>query len=140
VVTWLVLELLGVDLAVPLAVTVAFLDLIPLIGLTLGGVLVAVVAAFHDFPTALIIWGIFFLVYQQLQDRVIQPLMYKNAVQVHPVVAIVAILIGAELLGILGALLAIPVAASIGVLIDEAVTYQREHAAPAESQPEPAGD
>jgi predicted PurR-regulated permease PerM len=140
VVTWLALELLGVDLAVPLAVTVAFLDLIPLIGLTLGGVLVAVVAAFHDFPTALIIWAIFFLVYQQLQDRVIQPLMYKNAVQVHPVVAIVAILIGAELLGILGALLAIPVAASIGVLIDEAIAYQREHAAPAEPQPEPAGD
>jgi predicted PurR-regulated permease PerM len=140
VVTWLVLELLGVDLAVPLAVTVAFLDLIPLIGLTLGGVLVAIVAAFHDFPTALIIWAVFFLIYQQLQDRVIQPLMYKNAVQVHPVIAIVAILIGAELLGILGALLAIPIAASIGVLIDEALAYQREHAAPAEPQPEPAGD
>jgi predicted PurR-regulated permease PerM len=140
VVTWLVLELLGVDLAVPLAVTVAFLDLIPLIGLTLGGVLIAIVAAFHDFPTALIIWGIFFLIYQQLQDRVIQPLMYKNAVQVHPVIAIVAILIGAQLLGILGALLAIPAAASIGVLLDEANRYQREHAAPAETQPEPAGD
>jgi predicted PurR-regulated permease PerM len=140
VVTWLVLELLGVDLAVPLAVTVAFLDLIPLIGLTLGGVLVAIVAAFHDFPAALIIWAIFFLVYQQLQDRVIQPLMYKNAVQVHPVIAIVAILIGAQLLGILGALLAIPTAASIGVVLDEAIRYQREHAAPAEAQPEPAGD
>jgi predicted PurR-regulated permease PerM len=142
VITWLVLELLGVDLAVPLGVLVAFLDLIPLIGLTLGGVLVAIVAAFHDFPTALIVWGVFFLIYQQLQDRVIQPLLYKNAVQVHPVIAIVAILIGAQLLGILGALLAIPVAASIGVLIDEALAYQREHAAPAEDQPEPepAGD
>jgi predicted PurR-regulated permease PerM len=140
VITWLVLELLGVDLAVPLAVLVAFLDLIPLVGLTLGGVLVAVVAAFHDFPTALIIWGVFFLIYQQLQDRVIQPLLYKNAVQVHPVIAIVAILIGAQLLGILGALVAIPVAASIGVLIDEAVDYQREHAAPADPQPESAAD
>jgi len=138
--TWLVLELLGVDLAVPLGVIVAFLDLIPLIGLTLGGLLVAIVASFHDFPTALIVWGVLFLIYQQLQDRVIQPLMYKNAVQVHPAIAIVAILIGAELLGILGALLAIPVAASIGVLIDEAISYQREHAAPAETQPDPAGD
>ena len=100
----------------------------------------AVVAAFHDFPTALIIWGVFFLIYQQLQDRVIQPLLYKNAVQVHPVIAIVAILIGAQLLGILGALVAIPVAASIGVLIDEAVDYQREHAAPADPQPESAAD
>jgi predicted PurR-regulated permease PerM len=149
VITWLVLELLGVELAVPLAVLVAFLDLIPLIGLTMGGLLVAIVAAFHDFPTTLIIWGVFFLVYQQLQDRVIQPLLYKNAVQVHPVIAIIAILIGAQLLGILGALLAIPVAASLGVLIDEASSYQREHADTADAkpvqpeppaQPEPAGD
>jgi predicted PurR-regulated permease PerM len=148
VITWLALEILGVDLAVPLAVLVAFLDLIPLIGLTLGGVLVAIVAAFHDFPTTLIIWGVFFLVYQQLQDRVIQPLMYKNAVQIHPVIAIIAILVGAQLLGILGALLAIPIAASLGVLIDEAARYQREHADTADAkpepvsgaQPEPAGD
>jgi predicted PurR-regulated permease PerM len=140
VLTWLVLELLGVDLAVPLGVIVAFLDLIPLIGLTLGGLLVAIVAAFHDFPVALIVWAVVFLIYQQLQDRVIQPLLYKNMVQLHPAIAIIAILIGAQLLGILGALLAIPVAASIGVLIDEALAYQREHAAPAEGQPEPAGD
>ncbi|MGH2961813.1 MAG: AI-2E family transporter [Solirubrobacterales bacterium] len=146
VVTWLVLEILGVPLAVPLGVIVAFLDLIPLIGLTMGGLLVAIVVAFHDFPTALIVWGVFFLIYQQLQDRVIQPLMYKNAVKVHPVIAIVAILIGAELLGILGALLAIPIAASIGVLIEEALDYQREHADTADAQPtqpaqpEPAGD
>jgi predicted PurR-regulated permease PerM len=136
--TWLVLELLGVDLAVPLAVLVAFLDLIPLIGLTMGGLLVAIVAAFHDFPVALIVWLVLFLVYQQLQDRVIQPLMYKNAVQVHPVIAIIAILIGAELLGVLGALLAIPIAASLGVLLDEASRYQREHAAPAPTQPDSA--
>jgi predicted PurR-regulated permease PerM len=148
VITWLALEILGVELAVPLAVLVAFLDLIPLIGLTLGGLLVAIVAAFHDFPTTLIIWGVFFLVYQQLQDRVIQPLMYKNAVQIHPVIAIVAILVGAQLLGILGALLAIPIAASLGVLIDEAARYQRERADTADAkpepvsgaQPEPAGD
>jgi predicted PurR-regulated permease PerM len=134
--TWLILELLGVDLAVPLAVFVVFLDLIPLVGLTAAGVLVAAVAAFHNFPTALIIWLAFFLVYQQLQDRVIQPLMYKNAVKVHPVIAIAAILVGAQLLGIIGALVAIPTAASIGVLIDEALTYEREShiAAAAEAQ------
>jgi predicted PurR-regulated permease PerM len=117
--TWAVLELLGVDLAVPLAVIVAFLDLIPLVGFTIGGLLVAAVAAAHDFPTALIVWVVLFLVYQQLQDRVIQPLLFKNMVQVHPVVAIVAILIGGSVLGVLGAVLAIPVAASIGVVIDE---------------------
>jgi predicted PurR-regulated permease PerM len=117
--TWLSLELLGVDLAVPLAVLVGILDLVPLIGFTIGGLLVAVVAALHDFPTALIIWGALFLIYQQVQDRVIQPIFYRSAVRIHPVIAIVAVLAGAQLAGILGALLAIPVAASLGVIYDE---------------------
>jgi predicted PurR-regulated permease PerM len=119
--TWGVLELLGVDLALPLGVTVAFLDLIPLIGFTVGGILVAAVAALHDFPTALIVWLALFLVYQQLQDRAIQPLLFRGMVQVHPVIAIVAILVGATVAGVLGALLAIPVAASIGVVLDELI-------------------
>jgi predicted PurR-regulated permease PerM len=147
--TWLVLELLGVDLAVTMGVIVGFLDLMPLIGLTIGGVFVALVAAFHDFPTALIVWAILFILYQQLQDRVIQPLLYRSAVQIHPAVAIIAILVGAELAGILGALLAIPTAASIGVLIDEGQRWRRETSDAAEApadgpgsapQPEPAPD
>ncbi len=77
------------------------------------------VAALHDFPTALIVWGALFLVYQQLQDRVIQPIFYRSAVRIHPVVAIVVVLAGAQLAGILGALLAIPVAASLGAIYDE---------------------
>jgi predicted PurR-regulated permease PerM len=124
--TWLVLELLGVDLAVTMGVIVGFLDLVPLIGFTVGGFFVAIVAAFHDFPGALIVWLVAFLVYQQVQDRVIQPLLYKNAVRVHPAVAIIAILVGGELAGILGALLAIPTAATIGVLIDEGLRWRRE--------------
>jgi predicted PurR-regulated permease PerM len=137
--TWLSLEVLGVELAVTMGVIVGFFDLVPLIGFTVGGLLVAVVAAFHDFPGALIAWLALFLVYQQLQDRVIQPLLYRNAVRVHPAVGIVALLVGAELAGILGALLAIPVAASIGVLVDEWLIYRRETAAPA-PQAEPAAD
>jgi predicted PurR-regulated permease PerM len=138
VLTWLLLELLGVDLAVPLAVLVGFLNLMPLIGLTIGGVLVAIVAAFHSLG-ALIVWVVAFLAYQQLQDRVIQPVLYRNAVRLHPAIAIVAILVGAQLAGILGALLAIPTAAALGVLIEEALLYRRETAAgPAVAQPEPA--
>ncbi len=117
--TWLALELLGVDLAVPLAVLVALLDLVPLIGFTLGGFLVAIVAALHDFPTALLIWLALFLVYQQLQDRVVQPLFYKNAVRIHPALAVIVVLAGAQLAGILGALLAIPTAAALGAIFDE---------------------
>ena len=117
--TWVVLELLGVDIAVPLAVLVALFDLVPLIGFTIGGLLVAVVAGLHDFPVALIVWAAAFVVYQQLQDRVIQPIFYRSAVRIHPVIAIVAVLAGAQLAGILGALLAIPTAAALGVIYDE---------------------
>jgi predicted PurR-regulated permease PerM len=145
--TWLVLELLGVDLAITMGVIVGFLDLVPLIGFTVGGLLVAIVAAFQDFPGAMIAWLIFFLFYQQVQDRVIQPILYKNAVRVHPAVAIIAILVGGQLAGILGALLAIPTAATIGVLIDEALLWRREtslsqaaRSSPPEAQPEPAAD
>jgi predicted PurR-regulated permease PerM len=147
--TWLALEIMGVDLAVTMGVIVGLFDLMPLIGFTVGGIFVAIVAAFHDFPTSLIIWLVLFVVYQQLQDRVIQPLLYRSAVQIHPAVAILSILVGAELAGILGALLAIPTAASIGVLIDEGIRWRRESGEPDEppdaapgtaAQPEPAAD
>ncbi len=147
--TWLSLEILGVDLAVTMGVIVGFFDLMPLIGFTIGGVFVAIVASFHDFPKALIIWAVLFVIYQQVQDRVIQPLLYHSAVQIHPAVAIIAILVGAELAGVLGALLAIPTAATIGVLIDEGTRWRRETSGAAEApasgpgsapQPEPAPD
>lgn len=117
--TWIVLTLLGVDIAVPLAILVALLDLVPLIGLTIGGLFVAVVVSLDSFPADLIIWLVAFLVYQQLQDRVVQPMLYGRAVQISPLVAIVALLAGAQILGILGALVAIPVAASIGAVVGE---------------------
>jgi predicted PurR-regulated permease PerM len=147
--TWLSLELLGVDLAVTMGVLVGFFDLMPLIGFTIGGLFVAIVAAFHNFPETLIAWLILFVIYQQLQDRVLQPLLYRSAVKIHPAVAIISILVGAELAGILGALLAIPTAATIGVLIDEGIRWRRETVGQAEpaaaeagpaAQPEPAGD
>ena len=113
--TWLSLELLGVDLAVPLGVLVAILDLVPLIGFTVGGILVAIVAALHDFPTALIVWVALFLVYQQLQDRVIQPIFYKSAVRIQPAVAVLVVLAGRPARRHpRGALLAIPTAAALG--------------------------
>jgi predicted PurR-regulated permease PerM len=139
--TWLSLELLGVDLAVPLGVLVAMLDLVPLIGFTVGGLLVAVVAALHDFPTALIIWLALFLVYQQLQDRVIQPIFYKSAVRIQPAVAVLVVLAGAQLAGILGALLAIPTAAALGAIFDELWPRKPDDDQGAdEVEPEPEGE
>jgi predicted PurR-regulated permease PerM len=139
--TWLALELLGVDLAVPLGVLVAMLDLVPLIGFTVGGILVAVVAAFHDFPTALIVWVVLFLVYQQLQDRVIQPIFYKSAVRIQPAVAVLVVLAGAQLAGILGALLAIPTAAALGAIFDELWPRKPDDDQDAEgAEPQPEGE
>ena len=122
----------------PLAVLVAFLDLIPLIGLTVGGFSVFVVLMIDGVPGDAIVWLAIFLVYQQLQDRVIQPLLYKGgALKVNPAVAIVAVIVGANLAGVLGALLAIPTAASLGVDHRRArvLRYPRRCAAASLSQP-----
>jgi predicted PurR-regulated permease PerM len=132
--TWVFLEAEGFHLALPLAVLVAFLDLIPLIGLTVGGFAVFGVLMIDGGPGDAIVWLIIFLVYQQLQDRVIQPLLYRGgALKVNPAVAIVAVIVGANLAGVLGALLAIPTAASLGVVIEELVFS----GAPDAAEPEP---
>ena len=97
----------------PLAVLFAFFDLIPLIGATLGGILVGIVVAFVSFPGGLIVWVVVLIVYQQIENNVIQPVVYGRTVQIHPLVVIVAVLIGGRLLGVLGALVAIPAAAAL---------------------------
>jgi predicted PurR-regulated permease PerM len=123
-VTWIALMSLGVPFAVPLAVLVAFLDLIPLVGATLGSIIVGIVTLFHDFPTATIVWLVITLVYQQVENNVLQPVVYRRTVDVHPLLVIVAILIGSTLLGVLGALLAIPIAAAIQIVVKD---VWREH-------------
>ena len=76
------------------------MDLIPLIGLTVGGVVVLAVLLIDGGPGDAVVWAVLFLVYQQLQDRVIQPLMYKGgALKINPAVAIVAVIVGANLAG-----------------------------------------
>lgn len=114
--TWITLSVLDVPFAVPLSVLMAFLDLIPLVGATLGGVIIGAVTLVHDFPTATIIWLVVLLVYQQVENNVLQPLIYRQTVQVPPLATIVAILIGSALLGVLGALLAIPAAAAVQIV------------------------
>jgi predicted PurR-regulated permease PerM len=113
--TWLVLTILGVPFAVPLAVLMAFLDLIPLVGATIAGLLIGIVAAIHNFPGDLIIWAVYLFVYQQIENNVVQPAVYRKTVQLHPLVVIVAVLIGASLMGVLGALVAIPVAGALQI-------------------------
>jgi predicted PurR-regulated permease PerM len=126
-----VLTILGVPFAAPLAVLMAFLDLIPLVGATIGGVAIRLITLFHNFPTATIIWVIVLIVYQQVENNVVQPMVYRRTVNVHPVLVIIAILIGSSLLGVLGALLAIPIAAGIQVVIRELWAIREERRAPA---------
>jgi predicted PurR-regulated permease PerM len=140
-VTYVTLAILGVPFAVPLAVMFGFFDLIPLVGATLGGIIVAAVTAFVDFPTSLIVWAIVFLVYQQIENNLVQPLIYGRTVQIHPLAIIIAILIGASLLGILGALIAIPVAAGIQSVVRDIYRYSaagQAEARRASVRPEPA--
>jgi predicted PurR-regulated permease PerM len=117
VATWVVLSILGVPYALALGFVVGFFDLIPLVGATLGAIVVAVATVTVDFPVATIVWIVFIVVWQRFEDYVVQPLVYGRAVHVNPIVTIVAVLAGAELLGILGALLAIPTAAAIQIVL-----------------------
>lgn len=123
--TYVVLSILGVPFAVPLAVLMAFLDLIPLVGATLGGIAIAIVTLFNAFPTSTIVWLAYFVVYQQVENNVLQPVVYRRTVDVAPLAVIVAILIGGSLLGILGALVAIPVAAALQIVIRHAWAVRR---------------
>jgi predicted PurR-regulated permease PerM len=111
-----VLLILGVPYAVALGLLVGILDLIPLAGATLAAIIVSTVG-FLDSIVAGFVLVAFFLVYQQLENHVLQPLVYSRTVQLSPLAILIAVLIGAELAGVLGALAAIPVAGSIQVLM-----------------------
>jgi len=130
-VTYITLLILGIPFAVPLAILFGFFDLVPLVGATLGGILVGIVVAFNDFPVGLIVWAVVLIVYQQIENNVIQPFVYGRTVQLHPLLVIVAILVGGSLLGVLGALVAIPVAATIQAVVRDYWRYSRGTAPPA---------
>jgi predicted PurR-regulated permease PerM len=123
--SFVVLEILGVPFAPALAVVIFISDLIPLVGATIGAVLVGIVTLFSHFPTGTIVWTIWSIVYQQIENNLIQPQIQKRAVNVHPFVVLFSVLCGATLLGVIGALVAIPVAASIQIAIREWWEWRR---------------
>jgi predicted PurR-regulated permease PerM len=139
--TYIVLLILGVPFRGPLAVIAGLFSLIPLVGATIAAVLIGLVTLFEDFPTATIIWAIWAVGYQQLENHLIQPQIQKRTVNVHPFITIVAVLFGATLLGVMGAIVAIPVAASIQILLREYVdlrTLSIKTPEPPPPPPEPA--
>jgi predicted PurR-regulated permease PerM len=119
--TWLFLLVTGVVYPFALAVVVAICDLIPQIGATIGAVVVTVIAfASASIPVG-IACAVFFLLYQQLENYFIYPKVMHRAVKVSDLAGIIAVLLGATLLGIIGALIAIPAVAAVQLIFREVV-------------------
>src|SRR5215212_3946507 len=113
--TYIVLWIMGVPYKGVVALFVGFADLIPLVGATLGAIVAIGVAALHSLPAALVVL-VFFIVYQQAENHLLQPVIMSRTVQLSALTVTIAILLGVELLGFLGALLAIPVAGILHVI------------------------
>ncbi|HEY8102948.1 MAG TPA: AI-2E family transporter [Gaiellaceae bacterium] len=115
---------LGIPYALALGLVVAILDLIPMAGATIAAILVTTIA-FLDSTTSGIIVLVFFIVYQQLENHVLQPVVYGRTVQLSPLAVLIAVLIGAELAGVVGALAAIPLAGAIQVVLRDWLKHRR---------------
>jgi predicted PurR-regulated permease PerM len=120
----IVLLIMGVPYAVALGLIVALLDLIPLAGATVAGVIVSLVAFLHSVPAG-IVAVVFVIVYQQVENHFLQPVIYGRTVQLSPLAVLVSVLVGAELAGILGALAAIPVGGSLQVVVRDVLAHRR---------------
>lgn len=124
--SYIFLSIVGVKYALALALIVAVTDLIPLVGATIGALVVCLVAFLTGDLTDLIACVVFYVIYQQVENYLVYPRVMKRTVDVQPAVTIVAALVGAALLGVVGALLAIPTAAAISLLIREVVMPRQE--------------
>ncbi|HEV7807769.1 MAG TPA: AI-2E family transporter [Solirubrobacteraceae bacterium] len=129
------LLVLGVPYALALGLLVAVLDLIPLAGATLGAIIVTLVA-FTDSATAGAAVLVFTIVYQQLENHLIQPLVYGRTIALSPLAILVSVLIGAEVAGVIGALVAIPVGGTIQILMSHWLERRRTTGGDGEEEPE----
>jgi predicted PurR-regulated permease PerM len=134
--TFIALTIIGAPFAAPLAVVAGLFSLVPLVGATIAAVLIGLVTLFSDFPTDTILWAVWAIVYQQIENNLIQPQVQKRTVNVNGFVVLVSVLFGATLLGVLGALVAIPIAASIQIVIREWWNYRRENRITAGTMPD----
>jgi len=123
--TYVVLVLTDVPFAAVIALLVAIADLIPLVGASLGGFVAVGAALLHSFTAGIIVL-VFYVVYQQLEDHLLQPVIMKRTVRLSPLTVVISLLIGAALAGLVGALLAIPAAGITQVLVREFVPGFRQ--------------
>jgi predicted PurR-regulated permease PerM len=122
--TAVVLLIMGVPYSVALGLIVGILDLIPLAGATIAGIIVGLVAFIHSIPAGIVV-VVFFIVYQQIENHILQPLVYGRTVQLSPLAVLISVLVGAELAGVLGALAAIPVAGALQVILVDYLKHRR---------------
>jgi predicted PurR-regulated permease PerM len=130
----LVLLACGVPFALALGLLVAILDLIPLAGATIAGIVIVTISFLTD-VTAGVIVAVFFVLYQQLENHLLQPLVYGRTVELSPLAVLIAVLVGAEVAGVLGALSAIPVASTLQILL---VDWRDHHRPPPPADLPPA--
>ena len=115
VATWIALLIVGVPYAATLGLFVGFADLIPLIGATLGAIPTILFAFLHGVPAG-ITMTIFYIIYQQFENHVLQVTIMARTVKLNPLAVLISVLVGVELFGFLGALLAIPAGGIIQVI------------------------
>lgn len=113
-------------LAMPTAAITFLLSLIPMFGATIGGVLITVVLALNSLPAA-IIYAIFFVVYQQIENNFISPHIQAKRIDLSALMVLAAVTIGLYMFGVIGGIIAIPIAGSIRVLIEEYLNHRRDN-------------
>ncbi|GLY17857.1 AI-2E family transporter [Kineosporia rhizophila] len=127
VASFVMMTVLGIPYAAVLAFVVGLLGLIPLVGATIGAVIVIIVGLFQSLQVAIVV-GVYYLIYQQVENYLIAPRIMSRTVAVPGAVALIAAFGGGALLGVLGALIAIPIAAAILLIIQEVVIPRQERA------------
>jgi predicted PurR-regulated permease PerM len=125
--TYVLLTFLGIDYAVALAMLVFLTGLIPLIGASIGAAVIVGFALFTSLQAGVIV-AVWFLVYQQIENYLLYPRIMQRSVDVSPAATVVAVLVGGALLGVLGALLAIPIAAAVQLVLAEVVAPRQDRA------------
>lgn len=110
----------GIPYSILLALVVALFDLVPVVGSTVAGIIVSLVALAVSLPAA-IATAVFYVAYRLVEDYLLVPRVMRQAVNVSPVVTVLAVVVGGALLGIIGALVAIPIAAGIKLVLEQSV-------------------
>lgn len=122
----LFLAILGVPYFLPLGILSGLGSLIPLLGATLAGILLSLVAlasgGFWDF----LVVGVYVTLYQQFENHVLAPVIYKRTVELNPLVTLIGIILFAELAGVLGTLLAVPIVGTCQIVVRELLLLRRE--------------